>query len=72
MPWQVCDLMKNRSEFVYQALKIMSGDMPGSIAELCRRYKISRKTGYKWIKRYQESGLEGWQKMARENDCRTT
>lgn len=23
-----------------------------SVSELCRRYRISRKTGYKWIDRY--------------------
>ena len=30
-----------------------------STAELCARYNISRKTGYKWIRRYEEEGLEG-------------
>lgn len=25
-----------------------------SHAELCRHYNISRKTGYKWLRRYQE------------------
>jgi transposase InsO family protein len=29
------------------------------ISESCRRYGISRKTGYKWIKRYVELGPEG-------------
>jgi transposase len=29
------------------------------IAELCRRYGISRKTGYKWIERFKEQGPEG-------------
>lgn len=28
-----------------------------SFAELCRRYEVSRKTGYKWLERYQEGGL---------------
>lgn len=65
MPWQICDLMKNKSEFVHQALKIMSGEMPGSIAELSRRYGISRKTGYKWIARFKESGLEGLENRSR-------
>lgn len=30
-----------------------------SLAELCRRYGVSRKTGYKWLERYQAEGLEG-------------
>ena len=29
-----------------------------SMAELCRRAGIERKTGYKWVRRYQEGGLE--------------
>ncbi len=29
------------------------------MAELCRRYGISRKTGYKWLTRYQATGLAG-------------
>lgn len=30
-----------------------------SMAEVCRRFEISRITGYKWRKRYEEEGLEG-------------
>lgn len=30
-----------------------------SMAEVCRRFEISRITGYKWLKRYEEEGLEG-------------
>jgi putative transposase len=30
-----------------------------SIAEVCRRFEISRKTGYKWLARYELEGLEG-------------
>jgi transposase-like protein len=30
-----------------------------SLAELCDRYGISRKTGYKWILRYREDGPQG-------------
>lgn len=29
------------------------------MAELCRRYNVSRKTGYKWLDRYARFGLEG-------------
>jgi transposase InsO family protein len=33
---------------------------PGwSIAELCRRYGVSRKTGYKWLKAYERGGPAG-------------
>lgn len=30
-----------------------------SVAELCRRFGVSRKTGYKWIARYEEEGFVG-------------
>jgi putative transposase len=30
-----------------------------STAALCRRYGVSRKTGYKWIERFEAFGLEG-------------
>ena len=33
---------------------------PGfSMAEACRKYGISRKTGYKWLNRYAEKGVAG-------------
>ena len=32
-----------------------------SLAELCRKYGISRKTAYKWLRRYEEQGLVGLQ-----------
>ena len=30
-----------------------------TLAEVCERYEISRKTGYKWLARYEESGPGG-------------
>jgi transposase InsO family protein len=30
-----------------------------SVSELCRQYSVSRKTAYKWLKRYREKGAEG-------------
>jgi transposase InsO family protein len=45
---------KERARFVIEA---ELSDL--SHAELCRRYGISRPTGYKWIQRYQAEGLGG-------------
>jgi transposase InsO family protein len=50
MPWGVRKVEDIREEFVTFALR-----KAYPIAKLCRIYKISRKTGYKWIKR----ALEG-------------
>ena len=39
-----------------------------SFAELCRRYGVSRKTGYKWVERYLAEGLEGLRDQSRASD----
>jgi putative transposase len=36
-----------------------------SLAELCRRYEISRQTGYKWIERYEEGGAQNLEEHSR-------
>jgi transposase InsO family protein len=36
-----------------------------SMTELCERFGISRKTGYKWLSRYREEGVEGLQDRSR-------
>lgn len=30
-----------------------------SMVELCQRYGVSRKTGYKWVQRFEEEGRHG-------------
>src|SRR5258707_8959566 len=30
-----------------------------AFAGVCRRFGVSRKTGYKWLERYREAGVEG-------------
>ena len=54
MPWKECTQMENRIEFVRL---FQQGDF--SMAELCRHFGISRKTGYKWWHRFQEAELDG-------------
>lgn len=41
--------MDQKQAFIIEALKLKAGEF----ADLCRRYEIARKTGYKWLKRYQ-------------------
>lgn len=36
-----------------------------SVSELCRRYGVSRKTGYKWIERYRQQGVDGLEERSR-------
>src|SRR5262245_31035184 len=54
MPWKECSAMSQREEFVSFLEK--SGS---NVSELCRRFGISRKTGYKWLKRYRTGGKLG-------------
>lgn len=54
MPWNVKDTMSLREEFVSLAA---SQTVPFS--ELCRRFNISRQTGYKWIERHRNEGIQG-------------
>ena len=51
MPWKVETLMSAREEFIALA---DSGAV--SMSELCGRFTISRKTGYKWLRRYAQAG----------------
>jgi len=46
MPWERKTVMEQREEFVERAT---SGQQ--TMSALCREYGISRKTGYKWLKR---------------------
>jgi len=54
MPWRGLSVMDQREEFVKLAL------MPGANRkELCRRFGISRKTGYKLLRRHAAEGRAG-------------
>jgi transposase-like protein len=52
--------MDERMQFVADYLKDH-----WAVAHLCRRYGISRKTGYKWIARYEEDGWTGIREHSR-------
>jgi len=51
MPWKENDAMENRRRFVMEATA-----EGASMTSLCKRYGISRPTGYKWLNRYLELG----------------
>lgn len=60
MPWKELTIMSQRFEFVKFALADNC-----NIAELCRRFDISRKTGHKWIKRFLTQGYSGLADLSR-------
>ena len=54
MPWKESTTMSLRTEFVH-----LAGLEGAKFSQLCRRFGISRKTGYKWLRRYREGGESG-------------
>jgi len=52
MPWKESSVMDERLRFV---ARLMEGEQ---MSHLCREFGISRKTGYKILRRYEEYGLE--------------
>jgi transposase InsO family protein len=51
MPWG--SAVDRREEFV----RLFRSGAP--VAELCRRFGVSRSNGYKWLRRYEAEGVEG-------------
>ena len=60
MTWRNVLPMEERTRFVLEAV-----ENEYSISELCRYYEISRRTGYKWLRRFKEEGLEGLKERSR-------
>jgi transposase InsO family protein len=55
MAWQETVVMEQRMQFVLAA----GGEPREPLAAVCRRFGVSRQTGYKWLKRYQAQGVAG-------------
>jgi len=60
MPWQEVTPMEQKLLFVADAIKNLE-----SFTTLCQRYGISRKTGYKWLARYESQGMAGLAEQSR-------
>ncbi|TKJ28941.1 MAG: IS481 family transposase [Chloroflexi bacterium B3_Chlor] len=60
MPWMEASIVCQRVEFV--TLACAEG---ANISRLCRRFGISRKTGYKWLGRFEEGGPDALQDRSR-------
>lgn len=61
MPWKECTVEGTKLELVIQMKR---GGVP--IAELCRRQGVSRKTAYKWLRRYETEGESGLREKSRK------
>lgn len=54
MPWKELSPVDQREKFIKD---LRFGLF--SMVELCQRYGVSRKTGYKWVQRFEEEGRHG-------------
>jgi putative transposase len=61
MPWRQTLPMDQKTQFIADYLRRTL-----SRTELCARYGVSRKTGYKWIERYLKSGPSGLEDRSRQ------
>ncbi len=60
MAWSETSTMDQKRLFIQDYIK---GSF--TMAELCRRYGISRPTGYKWVARFEEEGFPGLSERSR-------
>lgn len=60
MPWQERTKMSLKLEFV-----MLADQDDVNMSALCRRFEISRKTGYKWLGRYRAEGPKGLEERSR-------
>ena len=60
LPWKETSIESERLRFIE---RVLAGEEP--IAELCRQWAISRKTGYKLIRRYGAYGEDGLRDRSR-------
>ena len=59
MPWRESDTVSERVQFISRLLN------DEKMSDLCREFKISRKTGYKIFNRYVEEGVTGLKDQCR-------
>ena len=64
MPWSETSAMEQKSLFIRDWRSNRH-----TVADLCRLYDISRKTGYKWIERYLDEGPDGLLERSHANEA---
>jgi transposase InsO family protein len=70
MPFEKRTVMEQRLEFCMLAINDKT-----NFSDLCRRFNISRKIGYKWLNRYLTLGMPGmddFSKRPKHSPCRTS
>jgi len=60
VPWKETEPMKERVEFM-----LLYENQSWTMSDLCELFGVSRKTGYKWLERYQQLGVAGLRELSR-------
>ncbi len=60
MPWKATNQQEQRFQLISE---MRAGDLP--VTELCRRFRVSRKTAYKWRRRFGLNRLNGLKDQSR-------
>src|SRR5439155_15952185 len=60
MPWEETCVMDERMSFIVDWQRDET-----TFAELCRHYGVSRRTGYKWVERFEDGGIDGLRDLSR-------
>lgn len=60
MPWKMMEVREQRVRFVVAASR-----QEKPFCQLCQEFGISRPTGYAWLGRYQQHGIEGIREQSR-------
>ena len=60
MPWKVGTMSEMHLNFAQEIIVLHR-----EVRATCQKYGISRKTGYKWLKRYRVQGAEGMENLSR-------
>jgi transposase InsO family protein len=67
MGWQEVSIVQSRREFVR-----LASQEGANVAELCRRFEISRMTGYKWLDRARSEAEPSFEDRSRRPHCSPT
>lgn len=60
MPWKEINVMDQRTDFILKVFK-----KNASFKSICQDFGISSKTGYKWLNRFIEEGIDGLEDRSR-------
>jgi transposase InsO family protein len=64
MPFNHKTVMEQKEEFV-----LLARQSAASFSTICKRFNITRRTGYKWLERYSKQGPEGLKELSRRPHC---